>query len=170
MTTNDYALQWQSWGQYQAVATGLTNFNNCIPDCAAGTITIVAVTITHQAVDERQQHPEMVPATLPIPQQTPAQAGDRVSERDTVTLGRAERAVSLDARAAASLGRRPRSASDRATYRAGLRLVTGQWPECTRRQRLVPFPRRQQPGQVLPESPPLRHTSKQVIKPRRIPL
>lgn len=42
----------------------------------------------HQAVDERQQHPEMVPATLLIPQQKPQlTARDRVSERDTVATG-----------------------------------------------------------------------------------
>ena len=32
------------------------------------------------------------------------------------------------------------------------------------RQRLVPVPRRQQPGQVLAESPPLRHMGEQVIE------
>ena len=35
-------------------------------------------------------------------------------------------------------------------------------------QRLVPVPRRQQPGQVLPETLPLRHISKQVIEPGRV--
>jgi hypothetical protein len=39
-----------------------------------------------------------------------------------------------------------------------------------RGQRLVPVPRRQQPGQVLPEPPPLRQRTEHVIKPRRIPL
>ena len=39
-----------------------------------------------------------------------------------------------------------------------------------RGQRLVPVPRRQQPGQVLPEPPPLRHMSKKIIEPGRIPL
>ena len=37
-----------------------------------------------------------------------------------------------------------------------------------RGQRLVPVPRRQQPGQVLPEPPPLRQRPEQVIKPGRI--
>jgi len=39
------------------------------------------------------------------------------------------------------------------------RLSPGQ-----RGQRLVPVPRRQQPRQVLPEPPPLRHMSEQVIE------
>ena len=40
----------------------------------------------HQAVDKRQQHPEMVPATPLIPQQNPSShARNRVSERDTTS-------------------------------------------------------------------------------------
>ncbi len=54
---------------------------------------------------------------------------------------------------------------NRRELRPGHRLGPGQ-----RGQRLVPVPRRQQPGQVLPEPPPLRHASKQVIEPGRIPL
>ena len=53
----------------------------------------------------------------------------------------------------------------RRVLRPGHRLGPGQ-----RGQRLVPVPRRQQPGQVLPEPPPLRHTSEQIIEPGRIPL
>src|SRR5439155_10252699 len=41
----------------------------------------------------------------------------------------------------------------------GHRLRPGQ-----RGQRLVPLPRRQQPGQVLAEPPPLRHMREQVIE------
>ena len=53
----------------------------------------------------------------------------------------------------------------RRMLRPGHRLGPGQ-----RGQRLVPVPRRQQPGQVLPEPPPLRQRAEQVIKPGRIPL
>src|SRR6266566_4752403 len=53
----------------------------------------------------------------------------------------------------------------RRMLRPGHRLSAGQ-----RGQRLVPVPRRQQPGQVLPEPPPLRHTAKKIIEPGRIPL
>ena len=49
--------------------------------------------------------------------------------------------------------------------RPGHRLRPGQ-----SRQRLVPVPRRQQSGQVLAEPPPLRHTSKKIIEPGRVPL
>ena len=46
-----------------------------------------------------------------------------------------------------------------AAAQPGHRLGPGQG-----RQRLVPLPRRQQPGQVLPEPPPLRHMREQVIE------
>jgi hypothetical protein len=52
---------------------------------------------------------------------------------------------------------------NRPMLRPGHRLSPGQ-----RGQRLVPVPRRQQPRQVLPEPPPLRHTSKKIIEPGRI--
>ncbi len=51
----------------------------------------------------------------------------------------------------------------RRVLRPGHRLGAGE-----RGQRLVPVPRRQQPGQVLPEPPPLRQPAEQVIKPGRI--
>ena len=53
----------------------------------------------------------------------------------------------------------------RRVLRPGHRLGPGQ-----RGQRLVPVPRRQQPGQVLPEPPPLFHPREQIIEPGRIPL
>jgi hypothetical protein len=64
----DYALQWQSWGQYQAVATGLTNLNNCIPDCAAATITTVTVTIilSHPANGRYTVLTEVIHGSPPI--------------------------------------------------------------------------------------------------------
>ena len=65
----------------------------------------------------------------------------------------------------AGLGHKELQPLHRRMLRPRDRLGPGQ-----RRQRLVPLPRRQQPGQVLPEPPPLRHTSKKVIKPGRIPL
>ena len=53
----------------------------------------------------------------------------------------------------------------RSMARPGHRLSPGQ-----RGQRLVPVPRSQQPGQVLPEPPPLRQRAEQIVKPGRIPL
>ena len=54
----------------------------------------------------------------------------------------------------------------RRMLRTGRRLRPGQ-----RSQRLIPVPRRQQPRQVLPEPPPLRHMGEQVIEtgPRTLP-
>jgi len=41
-----FAIIWRSWGHHQATGTGITNVNDCNPDCADGTITTYSASIT----------------------------------------------------------------------------------------------------------------------------
>lgn len=42
-TTN---IVWSSWGPDSATGTGEANSNNCTPDCADGTVTVISETVT----------------------------------------------------------------------------------------------------------------------------